>query len=159
MKEVKIIANGKETTAVVPRNMEIVKELKNKYEEYRFRIKHRFNLSTFHIKPNKYWDNWICAGRFFCNLSNEKITYFATSDYDPVFISVFTPLVELLSDKDILIVSVEQGKLLRRYKITIANLRKVMDRGIDNYGRATVNKQAFEELQPKPLKRGQYAKK
>ncbi len=159
MKEVKIISYGKETTAVVSRNMEIVEGLKNKYNEYRFRVKHRFNLSTFHIKPNRYWDKWICAGRFFCNLPSEKITYFTTSDYDPVFISVFAPLVELLSDEDILIVSVEQGRLLWRYKITVANLRKVMGKGIDNYGRVYVNKQAFDVLQPKPLKRGRYAKK
>lgn len=158
MKERIIIRNGIEYPVVETRNVTAGEEAKGEYEQYKIRVKHDGSVSKFFIKPCCYWDDAIYAGSFHLNFSNDKITWFMWSDYDPVFIFVFKRLAEVLDGNDVLIVSVKRGRMIDRYRITINELRPLLGIGETKYGLSLVNKAGFEKLKSKVWSSA-YAKK
>lgn len=158
MKNVTITYNGREYPALETRNITAGRAVSKRYEEYRIASVHDGLISKFTVKPNSYWDDAIYAGAFHYDLSNDRITWFLWSDYDPAFIFIFVELVKVLDDEDIVIVSVKRGRIIDRFKIRVSDLRPLIGVGQTKCGLYPVNKDGFEKLKPK-VWRGNYAKR
>lgn len=157
MKNVTITYNGREYPALETRNITAGRAVSKRYDEYKIKACHNGLISKFTLKPNSYWDDAIYAGSFHYDLSNDRITWFLWSDYDPAFIFIFVELVKVLDDDDIVIVSVKRGRIIDRFKIKVSDLRPSIGVGQTKYGLYPVNKDGFDKLKPK-VWRGNYAK-
>lgn len=158
MKNVVIVHNGREYPALETRNIAAGNQADKKYDEYKIRVIHNGLISKFYVKPSSFWDPEIYAGSFHYDLTADKITWLLYSEYDPVFIFIFVPILKVLSDNDKLLVSVRRGRLIDRYRIKVSDLKPLVGDGENKYGLYPVNKTGFEKLKSK-VYRGRYAKR
>ena len=157
MKDVSIKYNGREYPALETRNITAADKVKGRYEFYKINVRHNGLISKLWIKPHSYWDNPVFAGMFLYDLSKDKITWCFWSEYDPMYLFVFTRIVDVLEDNDIVIISIRRGRVIDRYKIKISDLRVLIGIGESKYGTYPVDKNGFEKLKSK-VWRGSYAK-
>lgn len=158
MKDVTVIRNGREYSALETRNIVAGNLASKRYDQYRIRVKHDGIMSKFYVKPYSYWDTAIYAGCFIYDINTDKITWFFWSDYHPSLIFVVVPLVNVLDDDDKVIVSIKRGRIIDRYRINIRDLKMLIGCGESKYGLYPVNKTGFEKLKSKVYK-GSYAKR
>ncbi len=158
MKNVTVQYNGREYPALETRNITAGNAVCKKYDGYKIKGCHNGLISKFTLKPNSYWDDAISAGSFHYDLSNDRITWFLWSDYDPAFLFIFVDMVKVLDDCDVVIVSVKRGRMIDRYRIKVSDLCPLIGAGTTKYGLYPVNKDGFEKLKSK-VWRGDYAKR